>query len=301
MKKSINRNNYSKHLICLCSLFLLGDTLIDLPLSGADDKTIFSYFVSVVITFLLLAVSAYFFEFLLNLKSNGFWYRFFAVITSFLVLAVGAESFARFTVFARKVMIPQVNELLVAALLLLTAYLIIKSKEKTLFKYSLLSFLMVTAVIVMFFIASYNEFEFENAVIYYLPDIKKIYSETVPYLIRISLPSCILPVFCRVSFNKGYDKQVFLGTAFGYILATLVILNSILIFGAELSGDIKYPYSAAISTVSVGYLFARMDGFSYFLGFSCTLIRISVCVITVKKLMTRVAVGKSLDKSVEKI
>ena len=78
-----------------------------------------------------------------------------------------------------------------------------------------------------------------------------------------------------------------IGVSGGCGLAALVLLNSVMLFGAELAGKFDYPYSAAISTISVGYLFSRMDGFSYFLGFACTLVRIGVCITTVKSLFKK--------------
>ena len=78
-----------------------------------------------------------------------------------------------------------------------------------------------------------------------------------------------------------------IGVSGGCGLSALVLLNSVMLFGAELAGKFDYPYSAAISTISVGYLFSRMDGFSYFLGFACALVRIGVCITTVKSLFKK--------------
>ena len=38
-----------------------------------------------------------------------------------------------------------------------------------------------------------------------------------------------------------------------------------MLFGPTFAARIEYPYTAAVSTVSVGRLFTRMDYFSYFI------------------------------------
>ena len=60
-----------------------------------------------------------------------------------------------------------------------------------------------------------------------------------------------------------------------------------MLFGAQMSGEFDYPYAMAISTVTFGNLFSRLDGFSYFIYFVTALIKITVCVDVIKQEMKK--------------
>ena len=76
---------------------------------------------------------------------------------------------------------------------------------------------------------------------------------------------------------KVKRKTLTLGLSFGFFLLGIAILLSVMIFGAELSGRLDYPFFSAVSTVTIGKLFTRMDYLAYFIYFSSALIKITIC------------------------
>ena len=281
------KQNYALHTVALSALFLLGDALIDIPLPSADDKTFLCFLASVVITVILFLISYYISGLVFSLKKHLKIYKASASVVSLFILSAAAVTLARFVKFAKTVILPDVNIFALAALFLTVLLFLIFSKEKTLLKYSLLSFIIAAVIIIFFFILSLSDLTPQNIFIFNVPGLKQLFRGTYPYVLRIALPVCILPFYLRGVLEGKYKKEMLIGVSGGCGLAALVLLNSVMLFGAELAGKFDYPYSAAISTISVGYLFSRMDGFSYFLGFACALVRIGVCITTVKSLFKK--------------
>lgn len=278
------KQNYALHTAALSALFLLGDALIDIPLPSADDKTFLCFLASVVITVILFFVSYYLSGLVFSLKKYPKVYKASTTVVSLLILSVAAVTLARFVKFAKAVILPDINIFALTALFLTVVLFLCFAKEKTLLKYSLLSFIIAAVIIIFFFILSLSDLTPQNIFIFNVPDLKQLFKGTYPYILRISLPVCILPFYLREVLEGKYKKEMLTGILGGCGLSALVLLNSVMLFGAVLAGKFDYPYSAAISTISVGYLFSRMDGFSYFLGFACALVRIGVCITTVKSL-----------------
>ena len=281
------KQNYALHTVALSALFLLGDALIDIPLPSADDKTFLCFLASVVITVILFLISYYISGLVFSLKKHPKTYKASATVVSLFILSAAAVTLARFVKFAKAVILPDVNIFALAALFFTVLLFLIFAKEKTLLKYSLLSFIVAAVIIIFFFILSLSDLTPQNIFIFNVPGLNQLFKGTYPYILRIALPVCILPFYLRGVLEGKYKKEMLIGVSGGCGLSALVLLNSVMLFGAELAGKFDYPYSAAISTISVGYLFSRMDGFSYFLGFACALVRIGVCITTVKSLFKK--------------
>ena len=78
-------------------------------------------------------------------------------------------------------------------------------------------------------------------------------------------------------FKNRCIKSALAGAVTGFSILGICILNSILLFGAELSGELGFSYISAISTISIGRLFTRLDEFAYLLFFITCIIKITVC------------------------
>ena len=111
----------------------------------------------------------------------------------------------------------------------------------------------------------------------------KTFYESAVCLLSAIIPSLIL--------GKTARKRHF---AIAFAVASVIIivcfLNTALIFGAELSSTLKYPYSHAVSTASFGHIFSRMDGFLYAVCFFTGFLKTSVCLFCTVEL-----VKKALD------
>ena len=272
---------YFTHQISLYSLFIMGNAVIGLPQKSADEYTFLGFLVSATATILInLAVTPLICR-LFSSDKNSFVKRYalpcLAWVTALFSLWCAADTFYDFISFISRIILPRTSPFLVTVVfLLLTVFFITRSKEATL-KFSLLCFWGIAAVIVFFFIASVRDYNLQNIFIFSLPDLRQLYKQTTPYTINPLLPCLLLCVYNAVAFKKSRLKATALGIAVGYTLLGLCVLGSVLLFGPYTAGRLEFPYSAAVSTVTLGSLFTRMDGISYLLYFACALIRITVC------------------------
>ena len=115
------------------------------------------------------------------------------------------------------------------------------------------------------------------------------------YAVIAFLPSTLLPIiilpFFDIYLSENRDKKSILKGYFaGSLLLIVCLLNVLLIFGNELSAKIDFPYSEAISTVTAGNIFMRLDGFSYYVFFMSCLVKIclslKVLAVIFKRILT---------------
>ena len=169
-----------------------------------------------------------------------------------------------------------VPRLFVAFVFLAVVLCLAISKIKALYKLGVVTALISVCLIALLFILSINQFSLDNISLLSVPKFKDILSDSIIFIRRSILPTLIL-----LFWEENYDKKqnsVISGYILGLFLQLVAILNCLLIFGSGLSSKLDYPYSEAISTVTAGNIFTRMDGFSYFVFFISCLIKITVCI-----------------------
>jgi len=263
-------NSYSKHFIALTSLFVLGNGVITAPISNADKYNFLGFLVACVIS-----VAVYYLCLILpinRLTVMGIWA---------LALYCIADAFITFIRFISQNLLPDTKPFLIALPLILLLLYIGFQKEEMLFKFSLVSFFAAASVVLFFFFSTAKDFNVSNIFINRLPSFNGFLVQLAPYLKSIVLPTVLLCIFARL--NNIRNSVSVWGLAVGFILFGLTILNSVLLFGIELSGVLDYPYSSAGSTVTFGNLFTRMDGFLYFVYLASTIVKCGVGIFTIKK------------------
>ncbi|MBP3626588.1 MAG: GerAB/ArcD/ProY family transporter [Clostridia bacterium] len=288
-----SKANYTLHTIFLCAIFLMGNAVIILPFPSADDKTflgyIFAFFISFGVCFLLLPI-------LNNLYTkkafkNSFQKAVFIALYGATALLSAIEAyrcFYQYADFVSKTVLPKVSPILISLIFIAIAIYLSFRHSSVIFKFSLFSFVLVFIAVAAFFIMSYKNFRLDNISLLQLPTSKKLIKQTIPYLLKVFLPFLLVLIYQACQFERIGKKQTLWGLSLGGITLALTLLNSVLLFGAPLSASLDFPYASAISTVTVGYLFSRMDGFSYFIYFACCLIKISVCIGIIKSLIKRI-------------
>ncbi len=253
---------YKKHYIALCVLFVLGNGIISLPQKNADIFTFLGFLVSFLIFFLLLFLP-------INLK-----------ISSILAVWVIGDTFIDFIKFISATLLKESPEILVVIPFILTLLAFCCAKKGAVLKFSLISAAISVTAIFFFFGFTASDFNIKNIIIKSVPDLKNLYSQTIPYLKKVTLPSFLLLVYSKIN---GFGKKTTLcGVALGNALLAFCILNSVLLFGSSFAGRLDFPYAFAISTVTFGNLFTRMDGFAYFIYFASCLIKITVSIEIIK-------------------
>lgn len=279
------KTNFKTHFACLSALFILGSGIITLPTKNADQYTLYALIISVLFTFLIYFVLSIIKKYFLEKTQNSKIFKIFSAIIytaiSVYALFTFAYTFKIFTRFAAHILLRDTSFLTAAILLGLVVWFFASRKQVDILKFSLICLIAALPVILFFFLGAMDDYKIDNIFIYHFPEFKNLLKNLYPFLKEISFPIIIL--FSFASSHKENTKSTITGIFIGYILLFLCISSAVMLFGSTFAARIEYPYTAAVSTVSVGRLFTRMDYFSYFIYFTSAIIKITVCIFTVKK------------------
>ncbi len=282
---------FYSHSCRLFAFFVLGNAVTVLPVSNADSYTFLGYVLSAAVLFLLFLVL---YPLCLKLFCDGnkkgiakiLQTAVYAAAMVFAVFCLG-DAFSSFIYISARLLLPEASNFAVIVILLaVTAYFGSKRQENVL-KFALVAFPFCLVIILFFFLASAGEFNWRSVFVFSPPSFKNLLEQTYAYLKNPVSFCLLLPVY-EVLFFKNRDKRpLFAGTLTGFLLLALCLLNSLLLFGPNLSGKLDFAYCEAVSSVSVGRLFTRLDGFAYLIFFVSILLRITVCVFIIKTLLKR--------------
>ncbi len=179
------------------------------------------------------------------------------------------------------------NYLTVKAIFTVCVFALAAAREHAIYKFSLLSAVLVSGVFAVLFFTSLKTFDAGN-----LKSAISLtgfsFKQTAVYYFKMFLPA--LPAAAFVCGNEKAIKAGALGTAWAVLLCAVVLLDCILSFSLPLAAKLDYPYIDDISTVTVGSLFTRMDGFAYIAFFVCYLVKCGVCVRLCGRLVQRAGI-----------
>ena len=292
-KKSV----FSPHILCISGLFVIGSAVITLPSKVADRYTLTAFLttaiISVLIFLIVTPIANLFFTDISSLKKSLplslgaiILYLSVAVFSLFCF----ADTFKTFVRFASDLMFK--GGALPIAVMLFGGLILffVSRRQEDILKFALLSFIGLLITVIFFFLASMGDFEPENILIFRLPSFTELWKNAKPYLKEISIPIILLPIYRAMIFDKERKTLSLMGVISGYILLGLCLSSAVMLFGSNFAGQIEYPYAAAVSTVSIGRLFTRMDYFSYFIYFVSAVARVNVCLFTVRESLKRISV-----------
>ncbi|MBE6780781.1 MAG: hypothetical protein E7545_07370 [Ruminococcaceae bacterium] len=258
---------FSHHFVWLSCLFILGSGIINLPFAFADKLTFLGFLIA-----FLIAIPLTFAVIKLD---------FLRLPILLLALYLAADALVIFLKFIEYTLLGSRQNFWILLLFILPLIYFCFRKPPEIFNFSLICGLLCGLLLIFFFFATFKDFNFKNIYIYSLPNVKNLFYQTVPYIKTVTLPIVVLTLFAK---QNNIGTAVTLSGIFsGAALLVISILNSVLLFGAEMAGELSYPYANAISTVTFGNLFSRLDGFSYFIYFVTAIIKITVCVEVVKR------------------
>lgn len=286
------KKGYFVHTVCLGVLFLLGDAVITQPFKGANEFTVLGFALAALIASLIAFIS---FPLTDNLfynenKSNGNKLKKYAksilyILICIWVISEASKSFSVFSDFVIAMILPGASKLLVAVVLGLSALAVCVEGHKVVLKFSLFASVLTAAAVILFFVFSFGELRMENISLLRFPELDGIWKQTLGFLYKVFLPVIIYIIYVRLNIGEKRNKETALGILFGAIILGVCLINTLLLFGPKLSGELKFPYAAAIGTVTIGELFTRMDGFSYLIYFAAILVKLTVCIDIIKKYM----------------
>ena len=257
---------FSHHFVWLSALFILGSSIINLPFNNADKLTFLGFIVAFLLS-LLLVFLVYEFNFL----------KYPIVLLA--VYFIG-ETLIVFLQFISKTLLPKSQNFWVLLLFLVPLIYFCFRKTTEILNFSLISGVACGLLLIFFFFATLKDFNLENIYIYSFPKVKNLFYQALPYVKSVTLPTAVLALYAKQ--HKTSKTVAITGICVGNAFLLVSIFNSVLLFGAKMSGEFNYPYAMAISTVTFGNLFSRLDGFSYFIYFVTTLIKATVCIKVIK-------------------
>lgn len=284
------------HASAVSVLFILGNAVISAPRNDADEFTFLGYLTALFFAFLLYfavlpLAERLFGEKAVTCKRIPLQVLICLIYTAVAILSLWlvADSFLDFVNFVKDVILPRSSITLIIIVFTVVCLFFSSRRQEDILKFFLISFWLALILIVFFFLVTLPNFSLRNIFIFRLPDIKTLYNQTRPYIINPVLPSLLLPVYNVLVFKKSRKGAAFSGLAIGGGLLGLCILSGVLLFGTAFAGELPYPYAAAVSTVTVGRLFTRMDGFSYFIYFAAALCKITVCLFIMYSCLKNIA------------
>ena len=261
------------------------------PASSGGEFTLLGFLSAIAVGIPLYFCVTPIYNYVLSKKNRGAFGSIIKIVIFAVVavasLFIASNSFESFIEFASQVILPKTSKIfLIISFLVVVIFFGFKRQEDTL-KFSLISFCFTAIAIIFFFLASIGDYETDNIIISNLPDLRELSGEAKPYFINPILPSLLLPFYYRLVFGENKNSGHW-GLIIGLILFGLCILSAVLLFGTELSCRLSYPYASAISTISIGRLYTRLDGFSYFIYFVSSITKINICVFLCYSCMRKI-------------
>lgn len=283
----------SVHTLCLGVLFTLGNSLL-FSEQASDATAVFS---------LAAAGAAGLVSCLLvrpvvqwavgppagRSRLSAFWQISVCLLFFAAVFYVGADCFREHLRFLTDNLLPRNARLALAAVFFLCVLVLAESENDAVLKFSLILLPVLLLLTLGLFFLSIRSF-YPHAL---LPDsfsVTRMFKGIPPFLPTVFFPALCIPLYEAVTFQKTTGKSVW-GVALGYLLLLFCFCHAVLLLGNGLAFT-DFPYIEAISTLSLGSLYTRMDGFAYFTVFAVCLIRCGICVKLLLELCSRFGAGK---------
>lgn len=260
--------NFSLHIFSVSMLFIISNSILTT-----------SYFSSAFWQTILCAVFTVLFYFLLIvLKPSIKKQKLFIVFSLFAGTLSAITAFFEFLKFFSTIMSPHSNVLLLFLALFVTVVLFARGKIYAFYKYSLVSAFFVLLIFIICFFAALKIFEFSQFNLFFnKPEFKAM------HVINSILTPLVLITFKDDSHN--FSKPVLSGIIAGYFI--LLLANFQVVFTLGNVTAVDFPYLKAVSVISSGLLFTRLDGAIYFIFFTTYITKITVCIKSMRTAIKR--------------
>lgn len=274
---------YNKHSASLAAIFILGDSIMVLPYATSGRYAVLGFAIAAASAFILYFAALPIARYFLIKPENGNIFRkavsavLLALIAVYALSGAG-QTFIRFISYAEKIVLPNNGKFFIAAIFILLTAALATRRHEVILKLSLIFLVFSIITVLLFFLLSAKDFKIENISFYAFPTFKELFKETLPFFSGVALPAVLIPSFEGLFYGRTRKTAGFAGLCIGLLLITLCLLDSLLLFGSELAARLDFPLAAAVSTVTVGSLFTRMDGVIYCLYFATALIKTAVCI-----------------------
>lgn len=270
---------YNKHFAALVTVFVLGDSIIFLPLDNMGNNAVLGFLICAAVSLLLYPLALVLSKNIFAEQKNIFFkilFYFFSVFVGIYAFFTATECIENLTDFASKIWLPDTPKIIIALVFTAACLYFVSAGEKIELKFSIIAGAVVLITVLISFLLSFKDFNINNVSFSSALNFYQIKNSALPFIKVVALPTLLLAPYQIVALKKSEFKFAFLGIIFGLLLLGMCMLQPLMIFGTKLSSLIEYPLSAAIGTVTLGALFTRIDGIYYFLFFFTFLIKTTV-------------------------
>lgn len=273
----MKNRNYSLHFLCLAAITLLGNAIICAPYKNSNKYNFFAFLVSASAFLLLCIVGDKAANKVLCKPIPKALKILFCAATLPLLIYDAVICFKDYTGFVSKVILPKTATATVMIITLVAVLFLTLKDDSVLLKFSLVNFGIIAVITVGFFLLSLPHLRGDNILIFNTPDIKSSLNQGAEYFLKVFIAALPAVIYEYQKGEKNKKRQSYKGYFAGILLLGVALLNSIMLFGIYTASKTDYPYSSAISTVSIGGLFTRMDGFAYYTFFVTFIVKTTVC------------------------
>ena len=294
--ESIHTN---RHITCLMAVFTFANAAITLPAVSAGPIQMVT---ALVLSFpVILALNLLSLRFLGKagfLAAKGF--HKFLLAAGISLAAIAALFFAfcavrDFAQLTKDEILPQTSDIIIVTLFALVVLALSVLGVQAVLKFSLIVFpaiIILAAALFLMALPQMNAKQLLPAGAQYLPPVQG----TIKGYLSAFAPSLILIPLIGANKPGGGRKGLLPGTLLGGGVLLLLLAHTLMIFGGDYAAQLKYPYLYAVSTVSAGELFFRMDGFTYAIYFFACLTKVAACICVAR--MAAARMFKSQEKFV---
>ncbi len=255
----MTKQNYIPHIFALSFIFTLGNAIIIMPATN---------FINLILSCALSLALVLLVSLLLKWgQKNKAVYLITALLLCAVTIYGAATTFLDYINYLKTEQTLQLNKFLLAFVLAVIIIFFASSKKQAIYKYCLFTFVILVAIMLISLAGGIKIFDYKNLKVSLFD-----FSFLPKQFFCFFLPIAVLPI---LNNNKEIKPTVY-GILLGFAFLLLAALQVALTLGT--SHTIKIPYLKAISAISSGSLFTRLDGAIWFLFFVSAIVKIAICV-----------------------
>lgn len=267
--------DYRIQTACFVALFTVGNAVITFPKVGTATATGFAAAV-------LAAVGAYFLSFAACHIAVGRGVKPKKAIKVPLLFSAAAISaycaldcFIDFCGFANALLLPESPNFAIAVLFIFAVAVLSLKPNGVLMKLALIFAVSFVVAVPILILLTVKDFSLAGLNTGGTEDIK---NGMLASARSVVMPALLIPPYILIENKNAPEASGTYGLLCGLTIMALCVLDSLFLFGTGLSEKLAFPFATAVSTVTVGTLFTRMDGPVYCLFFMSALIKSVLCI-----------------------
>ncbi|MBR4909747.1 MAG: GerAB/ArcD/ProY family transporter [Clostridia bacterium] len=281
-----NKRSTVLYNVSLIAAFSLANGLIAAPFS---KDSLLPYFAALGGALCLAAVLAALLGRFKARNINPFLTKILCVVIAAASFAAALFSLKEYCGFIYDTVLYRSGMISIKAIFAFCVFYFAVSGSGAVYKFSLFSAVAVSVILPLLFFMSLKTFDIKNlSGVFSFGD--TFLKDSENYFLRMFLPTLPAVGYIAVFGKKISPGGAAGGVILGAALSLIVLFDTVLSFGLPLSAKLDYPYIGDISTVTVGNLFTRMDGFAYIAFFVCHLIKCGVSIKLAALLLSKAGI-----------